>query len=173
VVRTKVAPFSVSAPIQQAFQNAADLPVAHIRSMDQIVIGSTARDQFNTLVLGIFAVVAILLSSIGLYGLMAYSVGQRTLEFGIRLALGADSPMLRNMIVRQAMTLACVGIVVGLAAAYGLTRLMASLLFSVKPTDPVVFASVAVLFIAVSFLASYLPARRTLRVDPVVALRYE
>ena len=94
-------------------------------------------------------------------------------EFGIRLALGADTPMLRNMIVRQAMTLACVGIVVGLAAAYGLTRLMASLLFSVKPTDPVVFVSVTVLFIAVSFLASYLPARRTLRVDPVVALRCE
>ncbi len=173
VVRTKVAPFSVSAAIEQAFQNAADLPVAHIRSMDQIVIGSTARDQFNTLVLGIFAALAILLSSIGLYGLMAYSVEQRTLEFGIRLALGADSPMLRNMIVRQAMTLAGAGIVIGLAAAYGLTRLMASLLFSVKPTDPLVFASVTVLFIVVAFFASYLPARRTLRVDPMVALRYE
>lgn len=173
VVRTRAAPFSVSVPVRQAFQNAADLPVAHVRSMDQIVIGSTARDQFNTLVLVIFAVVAILLSSIGLYGLMSYSVEQRTLEFGIGLALGADNPMLRNMIVRQAMTLACVGIVVGLAAAYGLTRLMASLLFSVKPTDPVVFVSVTVLFIAVSFLASYLPARRTLRVDPVVALRCE
>jgi ABC-type antimicrobial peptide transport system permease subunit len=141
--------------------------------MDQIVIGSTARDQFNTLVLGIFAALAILLSSIGLYGLMAYSVEQRTLEFGIRLALGADSPMLRNMIVRQAMTLAGAGIVIGLAAAYGLTRLMASLLFSVKPTDPLVFASVTVLFIVVAFFASYLPARRTLRVDPMVALRYE
>ena len=164
---------SVSVPIQQVFQNAADLPVAHIRSMDQIVIGSTARDQFNTLVLAIFAVVAILLSSIGLYGLMAYSVEQRTLEFGIRLALGADTPMVRKMIVRQAMTLACAGMVVGLAAAYGLTRLMASLLFSVRPTDPVVFVSVTVLFIAVSFLASYLPAQRTLRVNPVVALRYE
>ena len=173
VVRTRAAPFSVSVPVRQAFQNAADLPVAHVRSMDQIVIGSTVRDQFNTLVLVIFAVVAILLSSIGLYGLMSYSVEQRTLEFGIGLALGADNPMLRNMIVRQAMTLACVGIVVGLAAAYGLTRLMASLLFSVKPTDPVVFVSVTVLFIAVSFLASYLPARRTLRVDPVVALRCE
>jgi putative ABC transport system permease protein len=173
VVRTKVAPFSVSAPIQRAFQDAADLPAAHIRSMDQIVIGSTARDRFNTLVLGIFAAVAILLASIGLYGLMAYSVEQRTLEFGIRLALGADFPALRNMIVRQAMTLAGAGIVVGLAAAYGLTRLMASLLYSVKPTDPVVFGTVTVVFTGVAFLASYLPARRALQVDPVIALRYQ
>jgi putative ABC transport system permease protein len=171
VVRTKVAPFSVAAPIQRAFQDAADLPAAHIRSMDQIVIGSTARDQFNTLVLGIFAAVAILLASIGLYGLMAYAVEQRTLEFGIRLALGADFPALRNMIMRQAMTLAGAGIVVGLAAAYGLTRLMASLLYGVKPTDPVVFATVTAVFTGVAFLASYLPARRALRVDPVVALR--
>jgi putative ABC transport system permease protein len=173
VVRTKVAPFSVSAPIQRAFQDAADLPAAHIRSMDQIVMGSTARDQFNTWVLGIFAGVAILLASIGLYGLMAYAVEQRTLEFGIRLALGADFPGLRNMIVRQAMTLAAAGIVVGLAAAYGLTRFLASLLYSVKPTDPVVFASVTLLFTAVAFLASYVPARRALRVDPVVALRVQ
>jgi putative ABC transport system permease protein len=173
VVRTKVAPFSVSAPIQKAFQDAADLPVAHIRSMDQIVIGSTARDQFNTLVLGIFAGLAILLSSIGLYGLMAYSVEQRTLEFGIRLALGADTPMLRNMVVRQAMTLAGIGIGVGLVAAYGLTRVMTGLLFGVKPTDPLVYALVTLLFAGVAFLASYLPARRVLRVDPLVALRYE
>ncbi len=173
VVRTKVEPFSVSAAIDRAFQSGAGLPVAHIRSMDQIVSGSTARDRFNTLVLGIFAGVAILLSAIGLYGLMAYSVEQRTLEFGIRLALGADTPMLRNMILRQAMALAGAGIVVGLAAAWGLTRLMASLLFSVKPTDPAVFAGVTVLCIAVAFLASYLPARRALRVDPMVALRYE
>src|SRR5450755_3771929 len=112
-------------------------------------MGSTARDQFNTLVLGIFGGVAILLASIGLYGLMSYSVEQRTLEFGIRLALGADFPALRNMIVRQAMTLAVAGIVVGLAAAYGLTRFLATLLFSVKPTDPMVFAAVTVLFAGV------------------------
>jgi len=173
VVRTKVAPFSVSAPIQRAFQDAADLPAAHIRSMDQIVIGSTARDQFNTWVLGIFAAVALLLASSGLYGLMAYAVEQRTLEFGIRLALGADFPALRNMIVRQAMTLAGIGILVGLAAAYGLTRFLASVLFSVKPTDPMVFVTVTVVFSAVALLASYLPARRALRVDPVVALRVQ
>jgi len=173
LVRTKVPPFSLSAPIQRAFQEAADLPVSHMRSMDQIVIQSTARDQFNTMLLGIFAFVAILLASIGLYGLMAYSVEQRTLEFGIRLALGADSRLLRNMVVRQAMILAAVGIAIGLGAAYGLTRLMASLLFDVKPTDPAVFISVAALLASVAFLASYLPARRALRVDPAVALRYE
>jgi putative ABC transport system permease protein len=173
LVRTKVAPFSLSAPIQHAFQEAADLPVSHMRSMDQIVIQSTARDQFNTMLLGIFAFVAILLASIGLYGLMAYSVEQRTLEFGIRLALGADSRLLRNMVVRQAMILAAVGIAIGLGAAYGLTRLMSSLLFEVKPTDPAVFGSVAALLGIVAFLASYLPARRALRLDPAVALRYE
>ena len=173
LVRAKVAPFSLSAPIQHAFQEAADLPVSHMRSMDQIVIRSTARDQFNTTLLGIFAFVAILLASIGLYGLMAYSVEQRTLEFGIRLALGADARLLRNMVVRQAMILAAIGIAIGIGAAYGLTRLMSSMLFDVKPTDPAVFASVAALLAIVAFLASYLPARRALRLDPAIALRYE
>ena len=136
LVRTKVAPFSLSAPIQRAFQEAADLPVSHMRTMDQIVIQSTARDEFNTTLLGIFGLVAILLASIGLYGLMAYSVEQRTLEFGIRLALGADSRLLRNLVVRQAMILAAVGIVIGLGAAYGLTRLMVSLLFERQAHRP-------------------------------------
>jgi putative ABC transport system permease protein len=173
VVRTNVAPFSLSAPIQRVFQDLADLPVAHVRSMDQVVVQSTARNQFNTLLLGIFAFVAILLASIGLYGLMAYAVEQRALEFGIRLALGADSPALRNMIVRQAMLLALAGIVAGLCAAYGLTRLMATMLFDVKATDPLVFGGVALLLGTVAFLASYLPARRAVRIDPVVALRYQ
>jgi predicted permease len=173
VVRTRVAPFSLSAPIQRAFEDVADLPVAHVRSMDQIVGQSTAGNQFNTLLLGIFAFFAILLASIGLYGLMAYAVEQRTLEFGIRLALGADFPALRNMIVRQAMTLALIGIGIGVAGAYGLTRLMSSLLFDVKPNDPVIFVSVAILLGAIASLASYIPARRALRIDPVVALRYQ
>jgi putative ABC transport system permease protein len=173
LVRTRVAPYSLSTSIQHSFQEVADLPVAHIRSMDQIVVGSTARNQFNTVLLGIFAFFAILLASIGLYGLMAYSVEQRTHEFGIRLALGADLPRLRNLIVRQAMTLAVIGIVIGVAAAYGLTRLMATMLFQVKPNDPIIFASVAVLLGGVAALASYVPARRALRIDPVVALRYQ
>jgi len=173
VVRTRVAPFSVSASIQKAFQDAADLPVAHMRSMEQIVSLSTARDQFNSLLLSIFAAVAVVLSAIGLYGLMAYSVEQRTLEFGIRLALGADTSRLRNMVVRQAMILASVGIMGGLAAAWALTRVMVSLLFQTKPNDPLVFGSVTALFVAVAFVASWLPARRALRVDPVTALRFE
>jgi putative ABC transport system permease protein len=172
-VRTKVAPFSLAEPIQRIFQQAADLPAGHIRTMDQVVVESTAREQFNTLLLGIFAFVAILLASIGLYGLMAYSVEQRTLEFGIRLALGADSTGLRGMIVRQAMKLAVAGIVIGLAGAYGLTRLMSAMLFGVKPTDPMVFVSVALLLGSVAFLASYIPARRAVSISPSVALRYE
>ena len=173
LVRTKVAPFSLGAPIQKAFRDAADLPVARVRTMDQIVVQSTARNQFNTELLVTFAFLAILLASIGLYGLIAYSVEQRTLEFGIRVALGADLPGLRNMIVRQAMILAVIGIVIGLASAYGLSRLLTSLLYNVKPTDPVVFASVSALLAGIALLASYLPARRALRIDPVIALRYE
>ena len=173
LVRTRVPPFSLAAPMQRAFQEGADLPAARIRSMEQIVAQSTARDQFNTLLLGIFAFCAILLAAIGLYGLMAYSVAQRKLEFGIRLALGADSSRLRNMVLRQAMTLAAVGIAIGLCAAIGLTRYMATLLYGVRPRDPLVFTSVAALLGFVAFLASYLPARRVLRVDPVTSLRYE
>jgi putative ABC transport system permease protein len=173
VVRTGVQPFSLSAPVQRVFQDLADLPVSNIRSMDQVVVQSTARDQFNTLLLGVFAFVAILLASIGLYGLMAYSVEQRTVEFGIRLALGASAPGLRNMIVGQAMKLALAGVVIGLGAAFGLTRLMATMLYDVRPTDPLVFGSVAILLAGVALLASYLPARRAVRVDPLIALRYE
>lgn len=173
VVRTHVPPFSVSSPIQRAFEDAADMPIARVRTMEQIVGNSTADTRLNTLLLGIFAGLAVLLAAIGLYGLISYSVQQRTVEFGIRLALGADSPGLRNLVVRQAMVLAAIGILVGLAAAFGLTRLMATLLYGVKATDPFIFLSVAGVLAMVAFLASYLPARRALRVDPVEALRYE
>ena len=172
VVRTRVAPFSVLGQVQTAFQTAAGLPVFHVRSMDQIVVGSTARDQFNTLLLGIFAFFAILLASIGLYGLMAYSVEQRRLEFGIRLALGANFGQL-IMVVRQAMLLAATGIFIGLGAAYGLTRFLQPLLFQVKTTDPTSFVSVPLVLAAVALIACYLPAHRATRVDPVEALRYQ
>jgi len=141
--------------------------------MEQVVVLSTSNDRFNTLLLGIFAFFAILLAAIGLYGLMAYAVEQRTVEFGIRLALGADFAGLRNMVVGQAMTLAAAGIAIGFAAAWLLTRVLATMLYTVKAHDPLVFGSVAALLAAIAFVASYLPARRALRVDPVVALRYE
>jgi putative ABC transport system permease protein len=173
VVRSGVAPFSLSGPIAGVFQQLADMPVAHTRTMNQVVVQSTASNQFNTLVLAVFAFVAIVLASLGLYGLMAYSVQQRTLEFGIRLALGANRPALRNMVVAQAMKLAIAGIVIGLAAAFGLTRLMATMLYGVKATDALVFVSVAVLLGLVALLASYLPARRAIGIDPMIALRYE
>jgi len=173
VVRTKMAPLLLAEPVQRVFHEIADLPLGHVQSMDRVVAQSTARDQFNTLLLGIFALVAILLASLGLYGLIAYTVQQRTMEFGIRVALGADAPSIYRMILGHAMKLALAGIVIGVAAAYGLTRLMASMLFAVKPTDPMVFTSVAALLGVVALLASYLPARRAVKVDPAVALRYE
>lgn len=173
VVRTQLAPFSVAPSVERVFNESVDLAVAHVRTMDQIVAGSTARDRFNTVLLGTFAFFALLLASIGLYGLIAYSVDQRTLEFGIRLAMGAGGASLRNMVLRQAMLLAGVGIALGLAAAFGLTRLMSSLLFGVAPHDPMIFGAVAGVLAAVALLASYIPARRALKVDPVIALRYE
>jgi ABC-type antimicrobial peptide transport system permease subunit len=150
-----------------------DLPAAHIRSMNQVVVQSTARDDFNMLLLTIFAAVALLLAAIGIYGLMAYSVQQRTQEIGIRIALGASPRDMRNTVVYQGMQLALIGVGIGLAGAFGLTRLMASLLFGVRASDPLVFASVAVLLSGVAFVATYFPARRATRVDPMVALRYE
>src|SRR5262249_41582221 len=137
-VRTKVEPFSLCAAIVGAIQSAdRDLPVAHVRSMNQVVVQSMARDDFNMLLLTIFAAVALLLAAIGIYGLMAYSVQQRTQEIGIRIALGASPRDMRNMVVSQGMQLPLIGVGVGLAGAFGLTRLMASLLFGVKASDPV------------------------------------
>jgi putative ABC transport system permease protein len=166
-------PHSLSPAINRSFAEVADLPAGHVRTMDRIVTSSTARHEFNTLMLSIFAFIAILLATIGLYAVVAFSVEQRTHELGIRLALGASFPQVRNMIVLQAMRLAIIGIAIGLVAARGFTRLLASMLFQVKDNDPLVFLLVALLLGAVAFFASYLPARRALRLDPIVALRYQ
>jgi putative ABC transport system permease protein len=174
VIRTKVEPFSLSTEIQQELRAASGgLPVAHVRSMDQVRSESTQRTDFNMTLLVIFAGVALLLAAIGIYGLMAYSVQLRTQEIGIRMALGAGPQNVRKMVVMQGMRLALIGVVLGVAAALALTRLMASLLYGVKPWDPTAIASVAVLLSAVALLATYFPARRASRVDPMVALRYE
>ena len=172
-IRTRPSPLTLAPLVEREIRRAAGLPVAHIRAMEQVSAQSLAGDRFNTLLMALFAGTAILLAAIGLYGLMAFTVQQRTLEFGIRLALGADGPRLRNLVVRQAMTLAFSGIVIGLAAAFGLTRLMGAILFGVQPRDPLVFASVPVLLGAVTLAASYLPAQRAVKLEPLSAQRHE
>ena len=170
IVRTKVAPFSLSADLQKELRVATGgLPVAHIRTMEQVVGESTARSDFNTLLLSIFAGLALLLAAIGIYGLMTYSVQQRTQEIGIRMALGASTGSVRKMVVLHGMRLVAIGV----AAALALTRFMAGLIYGVKTWDPVVFVTIAALLGTVSWLATYIPARRASRVDPMVSLRYE
>jgi putative ABC transport system permease protein len=174
VVRTRVEPYSLSAAIQKELSDVSGgLALAPIRTMDEVVSRSTASEDFNTLALSIFAGTALLLAVIGIYGLTSYSVQQRTQEIGIRLALGAESGTVRNMVVFQGMRLAVIGILIGVASAFGLTRLIASFLFGVQAHDPVVFVSVPLLLMAVSLFAVWLPARRATRVDPVNALRSE
>ena len=141
--------------------------------MDEVVSRSTANEDFNTLALTIFAGTALLLAVIGIYGLLSYSVEQRTQEIGIRLALGAESSAVRNMVVFQGMRLTIVGVLIGVASALGLTKLIESLLYGVKARDPIVFVSVPLLLSAASLLAVWLPARRATRIDPVEALRRE
>jgi len=174
LVRTKVQPFTLSEDIQREIRAASGgLPVAHIRSMEQVRGESTSRSDFNMTLLAIFAGVGLLLAAIGIYGLTSYSVEQRTQEIGIRMALGAGPHDVRRMVVMQGMWLAFIGVFLGLAAALALTRLIANLLFGVKPWDPISIAAVAALLIAIALLATYLPARRASRVDPLVSLRYE
>jgi putative ABC transport system permease protein len=173
-VRTKVEPFSLSTDIQRELRIASGgLPVGHIRSMQQVVGESTNRTDFNMTLLNVFAGVALLLAAIGIYGLMAYSVEQRTQEIGIRLALGAGPRDVRNMVVKQGMLLALIGVFIGVGAALGLTRFISSMLYGVKAWDPIVFVSVTVLLSFVALIATYVPARRASQVDPMVSLRYE
>ena len=174
IVRTRVSPHSLTSAIEKELREASGgLPVAHVRSMDEIVVQSTARADFNMVLLTIFGCSALLLAAIGIYGLMAYSVEQRTQEIGIRMALGAESHNVRNMVIVQGMRLALIGVVIGIAASFGLTRLIATFLFGVKSWDPTVFAIVPIILSAVALFAVWLPARRATRVDPIDALRYE
>jgi ABC-type antimicrobial peptide transport system permease subunit len=173
VIRTRVEPFSVSTQVQEALRQSTGLPVSDVESMDQIVSLSTSRQRFNMWLMTVFGCSALLLAAIGIYGLMAYSVEQRTQELGIRLALGAEATTVRNMVVFQGMRLAVVGVIVGLAAAFGLARFLATFLFGVTTRDPLVFAGVPIVLTLVALGAVWLPARRGSRVDPLVALRAE
>ena len=148
-----------------------DQPIYNVRTMDDVVANSLGTRRVSMQLFAVFAIAALLLAAIGIYGVMAYSVTQRTQEIGIRMALGAQAGDVLRMVVRQGMTLALIGIGVGLAGAFGLTRVLANLLFGVKATDPVTFVAISLLLTFVALLACYLPARRVSRVDPVIALR--
>ena len=162
-----------SAVIGQIHSLDPDLAVAHIRTMAQVISSSVAGPRFNTLLLGVFAGVALFLAAIGIYGVMAYAITQQTHEIGIRLALGAQPRNVLQLVLRRGVRLAGVGATFGVAAALALTRLMAGLLYDVSATDPVTFSCVVIVLLAIALLACYLPARRAMRVDPMVALRYE
>jgi putative ABC transport system permease protein len=172
-IRTNVAPLSLSKEVQRELREASGLPVGHMRSMEQVVVESAAQSNFNMTLLTIFAGVAFLLAVIGIYGLLDYSVQLNTQEIGIRMALGAGSGDVRNMIVRQGMLLALVGVVLGVSAALGLARFIASLLYGVKAYDPIVFIATAILFLLVGFVATYIPSEKAARIEPGIAIRYE
>jgi len=173
LVRTQTEPLSMSNAIQEQLRQSTGLPVSEVRSMSQVVSRSVSRQKFNMWLMTVFGASALLLAAIGIYGLMAYSVEQRTQEIGIRMALGAQASQVKNMIVRQGMVLAIVGVVIGLGVAFGLARFIATFLFGVGKWDPLVFIAVPAVLTFVAFAAVWLPARRASRVDPMVALRYE
>jgi len=173
-IRTKGDPLSAGTPAQHEFESLdAQLAPSKVLTMTQVIAQSTARGNFNVLLLTVFAAVALSLAAVGIYGLMSYAVQQRTQEFGIRMALGADRGKIMRMVLGQSMILAGIGTVIGLVAAVGLTRLLAGLLFGVKSTDPLTYGMVAVTLAAVALFAAFVPARRATRVDPMLALRHE
>ncbi|HKO96755.1 MAG TPA: ABC transporter permease [Pyrinomonadaceae bacterium] len=174
VIRTTVEPMSLSEQVRQAIWKVdADQPMWKIRTQEFLVQRSVADRKFLLALMGIFAALALVLTIIGLYGVISYLVNQRTQEIGIRMALGAQMGHIMRMVLKQGMLLALTGIALGLAAAWMLTRLMATLLFKVSATDPLTFGGIAGLLIVVALLACYVPARRATKVDPLVALRYE
>jgi putative ABC transport system permease protein len=151
----------------------SQIPVGDVHAMDELIAVSLAQQRFNMLLLGLFAALALILAAVGIYGAMAYAVNQRTHEIGIRTALGAQRRDVLRLVMRDGAKIVLFGIASGIAGAFALTRLMASLLFEVKPTDPATFAGVAILLALVALAACYIPARRAMRVEPMVALRYE
>jgi len=172
VVRTSLEPTSmVSSVRNEVWAIDKDQPVTSVKTMGQMRSESMASLRFNTIALSIFAGIGLCLAVVGIYGVMAYSVGQRTHEIGIRMALGAQPGSVMKMVLRQGMSLVLIGVVIGLAASFALTRIMATLLFGVTPTDPLTFALIAVSLTLVALVANYIPARRATKVDPLVALR--
>ena len=150
-----------------------DLPIYEVKTLDQLVSNAVANPRLNLVLMGIFAGVALILATVGIYGVMSYSVTQRTHEIGIRMALGAQATDVLKMVLKQGIALTGVGVVVGLGGALLTTRLMSSLLFGVSATDPVTFAVISLMIAGVALGACFIPARRATKVDPMIALRYE
>jgi predicted permease len=172
VVRTSVEPMSLATAVRNAIWAVdKDQPVADIDTMDHIVSEAIARQRFSMLLLGIFAALALVLAAVGIYGVMSYSVAQRTHEIGIRMALGARRGDVLRMTVKQGLKLVSAGMMLGLAVAFLLTRVLASLLFGISATDPITFFGISLVLLSVAILASYVPALRATKVDPIVALR--
>src|SRR4051812_22811889 len=172
VVRTSIEPMSLAASVRNSIWSVdKDQTVADIDTMDHIVAQAVARQRFSMILLALFAGLALLLASVGIYGVMSYSVAQRTREIGIRMALGARQTDVLQMTVMHGLKLVGAGMMIGLLAAFFVTRVLATLLFGITATDPITFVGISVVLLAVAILASYVPALRATRVDPLTALR--
>jgi putative ABC transport system permease protein len=174
LVRTTSEPTSIVPALRQAVLTIdPNQPISNISTMEKIVSNSIAQPRLNMLLMGLFGALALILATVGIYGLLSYAVTQRTQEMGIRMALGAQVADVLKLVLRQGMTLALIGEVIGLLGAFALTRVMQRLLFGVTPTDVSIFVVVVGILTTTALLACYLPARRAAKVDPLVALRYE
>jgi ABC-type antimicrobial peptide transport system permease subunit len=173
IVRSKTDPLGVAAAVRDEIQRSTAVPVTDVAAMKGIVADSIARQRANMLLMSVFGGVALLLAGVGVYGLVAYSVRERTREIGIRMALGARGERIVGMVLRQGLVLVVAGMTVGLTAAFLLTGLIAKMLYGVEPRNVAVFAGVAVVLAVVAVAAAAIPAYRASRVDPLEALRYE
>jgi putative ABC transport system permease protein len=174
LVRTDLEPLSLAAPVRSQISALdKDQAVFNVRTMEQMLSQSVAARRFSMILLAVFGALALILAAVGIYGVISYSVAQRTREVGIRMALGAQTLDVLKLVVRDGLRLVLIGVVVGMGGALMLTRLMTTLLFGVTPTDLFTYATVALVLFGVALLACYIPARRATKVDPLVALRYE
>jgi putative ABC transport system permease protein len=173
-IRTSSNPTSVAAAVRRAvWEIDHDQPMIQIRTMENVISESIWREHVSAFMLGIFAAIALLLSAVGIYGVFSYSVSQRTHEIGIRTALGASRRDILKMVFGEGLLLTLIGVGAGIVAALALTRVLASLLYGIRPRDPLTFVGLSLLLSGVALLASYIPARRATKVDPMEALRYE